>query len=117
MAHAVRLVAGAGERRWRPDATVVLIAKVDGLAGRIGHRVVRPRRQSVGLAVPLPGVAGAALGDEEPEVRVGHDVDPGRRRGRAARQVDDVLAAVHAEAAAAVEVLALTRLQRLAAGL
>ncbi len=38
-------------RRRRPDVAADFVADVNGLSGRVGHRVVRPRRQAVRLAV------------------------------------------------------------------
>src|SRR4051812_36762272 len=94
-------------RGWRPEPAGLLVAQVERLAGRVDERVVRPGRQAVLLAVGLPGGAGAALRDDEPEGRVGDHVHPRRRRVRAGRQVDDVLAPVGREPARAVPELPL----------
>ena len=94
-------------RRRAPQLTAVVVADVERLARRIADRIVGPRRQLVLAAVPGPGVAGAGLGDLEPERRVGDDVEPrgGRRLARA--EDDDVLAAVLVEPAQSVEELEL----------
>src|SRR5690606_41583585 len=107
VARLVRAAAGRGTRRGRPDGAVLLVAQVPRLAVRIRDRVVGPRREAVLAAVARPRVARARLGGEEAEGLVGDDVDPRRGRqtqpGAVRLQADDVLAAVFAEPAVAVE--------------
>jgi hypothetical protein len=76
-------------RRRRPHPAVGLVAQVQHIA----DRVVRPGREPVFAAILRPGVAAAALGDDEAEALVSDDIAPGRRRGLAGRQVDHELAA------------------------
>ena len=84
---------GGGRRR--PELAGLLVAEVNGLAGRIGDGIVAPGGQAVHLAVAGPGVAAAGLGDQAAEAGVGEHVDPRGRRPRRRRvRRDDVLAAV-----------------------
>ena len=46
-----------GQSSWRPYGSGILIAKVNGLGHRIGHRIVLPCGESVELAVALPRAA------------------------------------------------------------
>ena len=95
--------AASRQRRGRPETPALLVADVERLAAGVGDRVVVPGREPEFVAVLRPGVGAAALGDDGAELRVGDHVDPRRGRGLAGREDDDVLAAVAAEAAQAVE--------------
>src|SRR5207247_2778249 len=97
-----RLLADREDRR-APQLAAFLVADVQGLARRIAHGIVRPRRELVLAAVDRPGVAAAGLGDLEAEARVRHHVDPRCRRPLALTQHRDVLAAVRRAAAEAVD--------------
>src|SRR6266581_9399228 len=89
-------------RRGRPNDADVVIADVDGRPGRIGNRIVKPRREAIVLAIAAPDKFGAGLGNKRAELRVGHDVDPGKRRLSAGTQVDDEFLSVLGKAAEAV---------------
>ena len=89
--------------RRRPDLARLLVAQVDRLAGRVGHRVVRPGGQAVHLAVARPRIAQAGLRHQAAEAGVGEHVGPrGRRQSRHRVDGDQVLAAVRREPAQAV---------------
>ena len=60
----------------------VLITDIDGFRRRVEHRIIRPGRQSIALAVSKPGEPGPGFADHGSEVRVGDHVHPGRRRVR-----------------------------------
>ncbi len=93
----------AGRRREHRAGSVV--ADVEGLAGRVGGGIVRPRSQLVVAAVLGPGIAAAGGRDLKAEAFVGDDVDPGRRGAGAGVEGDDIFAAVAGEAAGAIEEL------------
>ena len=65
-------------RSRRPDVTVVVVADVDAFAGRIFHRVVGPRRETVG-AVRRPHCPRPALAHTASRRRISDDVYPRRR--------------------------------------
>ena len=92
-----RRLAAAGARRRCPELPGLLVAEIEGLARWIGDRVVAPRGQAVHLGVARPGVAGAGLGDQAAEARVGEDVAPRGWRPLATPQGHDVLPAVRRE--------------------
>src|SRR5207245_6192145 len=69
-----------GERRRRPHLARLIVPDVEDLAGRVAHRIVRPRAELVFATVDRPRIPGARLRDLEAEGRVREDVDP-RRRG------------------------------------
>src|SRR6266513_94962 len=92
-------------RRGRPNDADVVIADVDGRPGRIGDRIVKPRRDSIVLAIAAPDKFGAGLGDKRAELRVGHDVDPGKRRLPAWAQIDDEFLSVLIKASETNEVI------------
>ncbi len=102
-----RLLAADRQRRRAPQLAGVVVADVDRLAHRVADGIVRPRRELVLAAVPRPGVAGARLGDLEPERRVGDDVQPRRRRRLSGAEDRDVLTPAVREAAEPVEELQL----------
>ena len=95
----VRVRAGYGRRRRRPEPAGVLVPQVERLAARVHHWIVVPRREPELVCILGPGVAGAALGDDRAELRIGQHVDPGRGRGAARAQRHDVFAAVAREPA------------------
>ena len=78
----VRTVASGRQRRRRPEAAALLVAKVEGLPAGIGDRVVVPGRQAELVGVLGPAVRRTALGDDGAEAGVRQHVDPGRRRHR-----------------------------------
>ena len=110
--HVRRVLEADREGRRAPHRAVLVVPDVDRLPGRIGHRVVGPRRELVLAAVPPPGVPGARLRDGEPEGLVGDDVEPRRRRGLPGAEDRDVLPAVVGEPAEAVEELELRARRR-----
>ena len=99
--------AGAGparqrRRRGAPHRAGVVVAKKDGLAGRIGNRIVGERRQPVLAAVLGPGKGRPRRAHHRSEVGVRQDVGPRQRRLAIPLEHDDVFAAVWREAADAV---------------
>ena len=62
-----------------PDLTRRFIPEIDHFAGTIHDRIVIPGRQAIGLAVARPGESRSCFGNEESEVRIGDNVDPGCR--------------------------------------
>ena len=100
-----------------PEVSGVVVAQIDGLSGRIGHRVVRPGRELVLPAILRPGVAGARFRDLEPQSLVGDHVDPRGGRPLALAERDHVFAAVlHEAAQSVVELPHGTRRERLGRG-
>ena len=93
------------QRGRAPEVAGLLVADVEGLAGRIAHRIVRPGREVVLLAVHRPGGAAALGRDLEAEAGVADHVEPGRRRGLAVIEDGDVFTAALGKAAQAVEEL------------
>src|SRR5262249_15270592 len=73
-------------RRWsrRPECAEVVIPNVDGAAGRIAQRIVRPRSEAMTLAVATPREASTRFRNERAEAWVGHDIHP-RRWGLSSR--------------------------------
>src|SRR5206468_1853944 len=88
--------------RGRPHDADVIIADVDGGPGRIGDRIVEPWRKTIVLAIAAPDKFGARLGNKRAELRIGHDVDPGKRRLPAGAQIDDEFLSVLSKSAEAV---------------
>ena len=71
----------AGEKRSRrPVLARGFIPQINDFAARIDNRIVAPGSQAIELAVAGPGVTGAPLGNQKPEIRVRNHIDP--RRGR-----------------------------------
>src|SRR6266702_1732395 len=64
---------------WRPNDADLIIADVDGGSGWIADRIVEPRRKTIVLAIAAPDTFGAGLGNQCAELRVRHDIDPGKR--------------------------------------
>src|SRR6266436_4038494 len=97
------------DRLWRgrPHDANVIIADVDGGPGRIGNRIVEPRREAIVLAIATPDKFGARLGNKCAKLRIGHDVDPRERRLPARTQIDNKFLSVLCEAAEAVEIFQL----------
>ena len=100
MPHAVpRGAPAAAGRRERNQLARVQILQQVVLEGRILHRVVRPGRELVHLAVARPGVAGTRFRNLEAEAGIGDHVDPGARRAMVHVHLEAELAAVGIEAA------------------
>src|SRR5207247_9838046 len=97
-------LAGAGQRRSRPRAAL-LIRDVQRLPRGIPDGIVGPGGELILAAVDRPRVPGARFGDLEPEAVIRDHVDPGGRRPLALAQDDHVLAAAVGKAAEAVEEL------------
>src|SRR5207253_9410151 len=89
---------------WRPDDTDLIIANVDGGSGWIGDRIVEPRRETIVLAIAAPDTFRAGLGNQCAELRIRHDIDPGKRRACAWPQINYEFLPVLGKAADAVTV-------------
>src|SRR5687767_14456952 len=96
-----------GDRRWcgGPANTEVVIADVDGAAWRIGDRIVGPWGEAMALTVAAPREAGTGFGNERAKVRVGHDIDPRRRRPRPRTEINGIFLRVLGKAAKPIEIL------------
>src|SRR5690606_7820718 len=82
-----------------------IVADVERLSRRIGHCIVRPRRQAVLAAVPGPGAGAAGGRDVKAKAVIGDDIDPGRRCMDAAVKDRDIFLALPRKAADTVEEL------------
>ena len=102
VADQVGRILASGQRRGRPDLRRLLITQVEGLAWRIDHRIVAPGSQPILAAISRPSVARSRLGDQEAELWVGDDVDPGSRCPLTGFEVSNVLAPLGAETADAI---------------
>ena len=87
---AVSILLADRQRRRGPEDAEVVVANVNRGAGRIGDRIVEPRREAIALAITVPGESRARLGDERAEVRIRHDVDPGSGSLLAGTEIDRV---------------------------
>src|SRR6266542_4166221 len=92
-----------GQRGGTPYLAGLLIAHVDGFAGRIADWIVRPRRELVHPAIDRPRVAGARLGDLKAEGRIRDDIDPGGRRVLSRLETRHVLSPAGGKASQAIE--------------
>ncbi len=107
VAHEIGQGGTPGQGRRRPALACLLIAQIERLRGRVGDGIVPPGGEPVLTAVGGPGVAEARFRDEEAELGIGDDVDPGGRRpvlgpAPVAFEVDHVFLPVGREAAEAV---------------
>src|SRR5580658_4303116 len=94
----------ANRQRGRsPQLAGVEVADVEHLAGAVAHRIVRPLRNLMLLAVDGPGVAGAFDRNREAERRICNNVDPWRGRPLPFAENRHVLAAVRGKSAEPVE--------------
>src|SRR6266705_2331683 len=89
---------------WRPHDPDLIIANVNGGSGWIADRIVEPRRETIVLAIAAPDKFGAGLGNQCAELRVRHDIDPGKWRVCAWTQINDEFLSVLGKAAKTVEV-------------
>ncbi len=105
VAHDVEPVAADRQRRRSPDLPGLLVAEVEDFAGRIAHRIVRPRRELVLARIDRPGVARSRLRHEASERRVGENVNPRRRRPLPFAEEGHVLALRFREPAHSIEEL------------
>src|SRR4029077_2764907 len=96
----------------RPHDTDLIIANVDGGSGWIGDGIVKPRRETIILAIAAPDAFRAGLGNQCAELRVRHDIDPGKWRARAWTQINYEFLPVVRKAADAVKVFQFHESQR-----
>src|ERR1700745_3006949 len=99
-------------RGWRPHDTDLIISNVNCGSGRIADRIVEPRRETIVLAIAAPDTFRAGLGNQSAELRVRHDIDPGKRRACAWTQINYEFLAVLGKAAEAVKVFQFHERQR-----
>src|SRR6476659_7373252 len=97
---------------WRPHGADLVVTNVDGGSGRIADRIVEPRRETIVLAIAAPDTFGARLGNQCPELRVRHDVDPGKRCMSVRSQINDEFLSVLSKAAETVKIFQLHESQR-----
>src|SRR6476661_8713029 len=74
---------------WGPHGADLVVTDVDGGSGRIADRIVKPRRETIVLAIAAPDTFRAGLGNQCAELRIRHDVDPRKRCLSARPQVND----------------------------
>src|SRR5207247_9536960 len=86
-------------RGWRPPEPDLIISDVDGGAGRIADRIVKPRRETIVLAIAAPDTFCAGFANQCAELRVRHDSDPRKRRVCAWTQINDEFLPVFGKAA------------------
>src|SRR6266536_6256829 len=89
---------------WRPNDADLIVADVDCGSGWIADRIVKPRRETIVLAIAAPDTFRAGLGNQCAELRVRHDIDPGKRRACAWTQINYEFLPVLGKAAEAIEV-------------
>ena len=81
VANQVTLCFANRQGRRRPGGAGVFIAKVNDFARRIADGIVRPRGQTILMAISRPGEAATILRNQKPKVRAVRDhIRPGRRR-------------------------------------
>src|SRR5205823_2380075 len=97
---------------WRPHVTDLIISDVDGGSGRIADRIVKPRRETIVLAIAAPDTFCAGFGNQCAELRVRHDIDPRKRRVCAWTQINDEFLPVLGKAAETVKVFQFHERQR-----
>src|SRR6267142_119916 len=97
---------------WGPHGAYFVITDVDGGSGRIADRIVEPWRETIVLAVAAPDKFGARLGNQCPELRVRHDIDPRKRCMSARPQINDEFLPVLSKAAETVKVFQFHKSQR-----
>ena len=113
MTRAIRILLANRQRGRCPVAARLFIADINRFRLRIAHGIVMPRCDAVRLAVPGPRKAESALAHHGAETRVGHHVDPWRRRRRARGQISGVFATILREPAEPVKVRQFQKRQRL----
>ena len=89
---------------WRPHDPDLIVTNVNGGSGWIADRIVEPRRETIVLAIAAPDTFRAGLGNQCAELRVRHDIDPGKRRACAWTQINYEFLPVLGKAAEAIEV-------------
>src|SRR5580765_4687635 len=97
---------------WRPHGADLVVADVDGCSGRIADRIVEPRRETIVLAIAAPDTFGPRLGNQCPERRVRHDIDPRKRCMSVRSQVNNEFLPVLSKAAETVKVFQFHKRQR-----
>src|SRR5215471_20686884 len=98
--------------RRRPNDTQVIIANINGGAWLIGYWVIEPRREAIALAISAPDEFGARLRNQRTKLRIGHDVDPWKRRLLVGCQIDDEFLSVPGKATQPIEIFQLHERQR-----
>ena len=109
---AIRVFFPDGRRGGGPNRPGFFIPQIDRFPLGIGHRIVAPRGEAIGLAVASPRESQTAFGDQCSEARSRDDIRPGGRGDAAGLQINGVLAAVRREATQAVEVGQVEKRQR-----
>src|SRR3546814_7703512 len=74
MAHAIRAVAGAGQRGRRPEPPGLLVAAIERLAAGVADRVVVPGREPELMRILRPRVAGVRFAGHAAEPGIGQHV-------------------------------------------
>src|SRR5712675_249106 len=112
MPRAIRVLLSNRFGCWGPHGADLVVTDVDGGSGRIADRIVKPRRETIVLAIAAPDTFGARLGNQCPELWVRHDIDPRKRCMSVRPQINDEFLSVLGKAAEAVEVLQFHESQR-----
>src|SRR4029077_2812048 len=89
---------------WRPHGADLVVADVDGGSGWIADRIVEPRRETIVLTIAAPDTFGARFGNQCPELRVRHDINPRKRCISVRSQINDEFLPVLSKAAETVKV-------------
>ena len=104
MPRTIRILLTNGRCGGCPTHSGLVIPDVNDLGRRVTHGIIRPWGETIPLTISVPGESQAALAHDSSEARIRHDVDPGRRRECARRQIDGILASVAGEASQSIEV-------------
>src|SRR6476469_6249603 len=97
---------------WGPHCADLVVTNVDGGSGRIADRIVEPRRETIVLAIAAPDTFGARLGNQCPELRIRHDIDPRKRCVSVRSQINDKFLPVLSKSTETVKVFQLHKSQR-----
>src|SRR4029450_13157607 len=96
---------------WGPHGAKLVVTDVDGGSGRIGDRIVEPWRETIVLAIAAPDKFSAGLGNQCPELRVRHDIDPRKRCMSTRSQINDEFLPVFSKATETVKIFQLHKRQ------
>src|SRR4030095_13950714 len=88
---------------WGPYGTELVFTDVNGGPGRIADRIVEPWCETIVLAIAAPDKFSARLGNQCTELRVRHDIDPGKRCMSTRSQINDEFLSVLSKAAETIK--------------
>ena len=87
---------------WCPDLAAGFVAQIQHFAGPVRDRIVGPGCQTMFTTIDGPSHAEPGLAHETSEIVIGQNVAPGRRRARARRKMDQVIATLSLKPAIAI---------------